>query len=1020
EDGRIIILNTGTFTLRTADAFDSGLYHCIGTNGHDADALTFRITVVDPYVEHSGVNGARLSAAVSSTLYLPCTSTAAPDAAISWVLPEHVVLHRSVRNKHIFDNGTLRIRGVTEQDGGYFRCVAANQYGVDFLVFQVLVQEDETTLKEKQAAVGGWEEDDGSGHAVPASAASLKHPLVTPASLTANRGSASLAPRNPVAQNARHRNGHGQAMYRHYRDKMSRRFRGHRRQFVSSARRVDPQRWAAFLEKTRRNSTLIEKQGEVATKPPVQEEVPGDEEETSGDLTSPEEEFMLPVIATVLAQSRVVGSARTVGPEVIASVTAARKYSLQDAEAVNALPSPFPQAGSSHSRRRQTYLNPTTTPSWESPDLSQISANGIKQPSGATTTSSFFPAMKRQEYSRESTTQHLKSMSVTPVTESTDTSKSVTSQNTVDKLHLFPESVEKISQIPAVTASEESPESKHMYFPRTREQVTPRPPLASTALTDQRIRITQDVRTQTPRTQRHYGKRRKISGRRRLVRPGRIPNLKEHRYNFGKPGSARESAAAAVQLNKNPSLPSLSNLSSAFHPFRPEAPLSSLSTTNMPLEYAAGTVQGTVIFREEENERGARPEAATAVVPLTTEGTRDTPWWKLESSAAPQPSAAHADTATHTACTAEELARTVSLKMSSTPESVLPSMKPGTSPTNFQRGEITWKHLTGNGAARELLRKVSEEQTGMFPPTKATTIILETTAAPATSTTSSLHITPIAAGGSLSSGLLSLKPPIRYGSGKPEEHLSTVEPHSSSNPATDATKEMDGVGLKPTVRPIIAPQIDTRSKTFTVGRYRGQKRKSPSKTSPSPNMTASHHSAVSPLANTATLILTSETRPSSPTPAEALSESTSTVSLTETPVPWTHNTPVAPLHIPIATTSVTGISTQSATAPPASWTAQSPTTLIQTTPWHSQPFSTTSTRPATASATSWSECAHQIRVTAAAGEKSHLKMEEKVTHGNHRAQPTLPAKAKPRTRAPAATTAIAPLSTRHPTTPPTP
>ncbi|NXO05170.1 IGS10 protein, partial [Rhinopomastus cyanomelas] len=1009
EDGRIIILNTGMFTLQTADTFDSGLYHCIGTNHHDADALTFRITVVDPYVERNSVNGAQLSAAVGSTLYLPCTSTAAPDATVSWVLPEHVVLHRSVRNKHIFDNGTLRIRGVTERDSGYFRCVTANRYGVDLLTFQVLVQEDETTLKEKHVAVGGWEEDDGSGHAVLSSVTTPKHPLVTAASLTANQGSAASAYRNQVAQSAPHWNAHRKVMYRRYRDKISRRLRGPRRQFVSSARRIDPQRWAAFLEKARRNSTPTEKQ-EVARKPPVQvpkfSEVPGDEEETSGDLRSPEEEFMIPVTATVPVQGKAVGSVRTAGPEVITSVNAAWKPSPQDTEAVTALPSPVPQAGSSHSRRPQTYLNPTITPSWKRSDLSQIPTNGIKQPTGATRTSTFFPAMQRSQYSRVSTNQHLKSVLVTP-----ETDKSVPSQNTADKLDVSAESLETLSQVPAMTASEASPGPGPVSFPGNWEHVTPKPPLPSTAFTHRDVQIGQDTATQTHQAQQQYGRHRKISGRRRLVRPGRIPGLEEHRYNFGRPGSVRGSAAVAadVQLGKKPSLPTLSNLSSAYHPFSPEAPLSSPSTMNIPQEHAAGTLQSTVVLGEEEHKPSARPEAARAVVPLVTEGTRDTLWLKLESSAAVQTSAAHTGTAARMPCTAAELAHSMSTERSSTLESDLHSTKPGTSPPSFQRGEIPWEHLVGH-AEREVPKKLSEQQRGVFPPAEAMTSTPETTAPSATSPMSPLHITPVTAGGSLGSDFLSLNPPIRYGSGKPEERLPTA--HSSSNPATGATEEMAGASLTPTVRPVIPPQTDTRSKTLRAGRKRGQRRKRPPKTSPSPSVTASHHRAASPSANAAMPALTTETRPSSLTPAEALSEATSTVLLTKTPVPQTRE---APPHTPTATTSVTGTNIQPATAPPASWIAQSPATLTQTTPRHSKPFRTTRTQPNRVSATS--ERAQQIRVTTAAGEKSHLKM-GRVTHGNSGVQPTMPASVEPRTGAPAATTAITPPSTQHPTTPP--
>ncbi|XP_076197642.1 immunoglobulin superfamily member 10 isoform X2 [Aptenodytes patagonicus] len=1050
EDGRIIVVKTGTFTLRTADTFDTGLYHCIGTNYNDADTLTFRITVVDPYVEHNSVNGAQLSTFVGSTLYLPCTSTAVPDAAISWVLPEHVILHHSARNKHIFDNGTLRIQGVTERDSGYFRCVAANQYGVDLLVFQVLVRKDETTLKKKHVAVGEWEEGNGSGNAMLASATRQKHPVATLATLTANRGSAASASRNRVAQSAHKRNSYGKMTSRHYRDKISRRFRGHRRQFVSSARRVDPQRWAAFLEKTKRNSTLIEKRGEVATKPPIQvrkfSKVPRDEEETSGDLISPEEEFMIPVTetATVSALERAMESVITAGPELTTSNTPARKTSLLVAEAVTPLPSPFSQSVSSDSRKPQTYLKPTITNSWERSDLSQISANGIKQSTvsnGASRTSTLFPAGQRLVYSGESNNQHLKSVSMTDVT---DTSKSVTSQNAEDKLHVFTESIDKIStktdhQISVVTVSEPSLEFGYVYFHSTQKPVTPKPPLDSIFITHQQIQIIQDVTTRTPQAQQQYGRRRKISGRRRIVRPGHIPSMKEHRYNFGRPGSVRGSTAvsADVQLNMKyvSNLPTLNNLSSSINPFSPEAPLSSPSTMNMPLEHPAGTHQNTAFLREEENKASARQKATTTVMPLFTKGTQDTPQWKLETSAPLQTntdrgqpfSIRRPTTAIHTAHITTEITHTISTKISSTLESVSPSIKPRTSAKNSQRGEITWERLFGNGAQKEvLLQKLPKQQTDMFLSTEVLTMLPRTTAALSMSKMSPLHFTPVSTGGNHSSGFLSLNKPIHYGNGNSEEHLPTAKLQSYSNPATSATKEMHVTSLKPTVIPIITPQTDnkiTKSKTFRVGRKRGQRRKRPPKISTSQSMTAGQSTAAIPSVNTATAVVTtvkSLTMPTSLTSAKPLCESVSAVLATEMPALWILNTPDTSRHVPAAATQtsatpVTRRNIQSATLPPKSRIAQSPTTPIQTTPLLSKPFSATSARPATVCATSGSEPAQQIKATTTAGEKSHPKMEERVIQENHVAQPTFPARTESSTRAPAASRDISPPSPQHPT-----
>ncbi|XP_069721280.1 immunoglobulin superfamily member 10 isoform X2 [Phaenicophaeus curvirostris] len=1037
EDGRIVVVKTGTLTLRTADVFDTGLYHCIGTNYNDADTVTFRITVVEPSVEDNSVNGAQLSTFVGSTLYLPCTSTAVPDAAISWVLPERVILHHSVRNKQIFDNGTLRIQGVTERDNGYFRCVAANLYGVDLLVFQLTVRKDETTRKEKQVAVGEWEEDHGSGDATLASAAAQKHPSATPAALTANQEPAASTSTNWTHK----RNSFRKMTYRRYRDKTSRQFRGPRRQFVSSARRVDPQRWAAFLEKTKRNPTLIEKQGGVATPPPIQvskfSEVPGGEEETSGDLMSPEEEFMMPVTETAAVFT--LGSTITTVPERTASDALVRKPSLLLAEAVTPLPSPFSQSVASDSRRPQTYVNPTITNSWERSDLSRISAEGIKTSTlsnGASRTSTLFPVGQNLVYSEESNNQHLKSVFTIPVTDITDTSKSATSQNTMGKLHAFTESVNEIStkaddQVSVGTVSDPSPESGHIYLHSTQKRVTPKPPLASTTITHQQMQNIQDVTTRTAQAQQQYGRQRKVSGRRRIVTPGRIPSIKEHRYNFGRPGSVRGSTAVAagVQLNvkSESNLPSLNNISSSINPFSPEAPLASPSTTDVPLEHPESTHQNTAFVREEKNKASARQKAATAPMPLITKGTQATPQGKSETntpfqitnSDRVQPFGMGKPTrAFHTADVMTETTHPISTKISSTLESISPSIKPRTS-AKSQRGNITREQLFGNTAQKEiLLQKQPKQQTDLFLSTEVSTMLPKTTAALSMSKTPLLRFTSIT-GGTHSSDFQSQNKPIHYGSTKPEEHLLTTKPHSYSNLVTGATKAMDVTSVKPMLTPIITPQSDTKitkSKIFRVGRKRGQRKRRPPKTSTLQSVTASHSTAAIPLENTATPAVTT---------VKSLMMPASTGSETEMPALWTLHTPEAPQHLLTAATPtfmapITQRNIQPAALPPNTRIASSPTTPGQTTPLLSMPSCTTSTRLAPVCATSGSEPAQQIKAASVAGEKPHLKTEERVTHEKHLAEPPFPARIESSTRAPAESTATSPRSTQHLTPLPAP
>ncbi|NWH78421.1 IGS10 protein, partial [Piaya cayana] len=1059
EDGRIIVVETGTLTLRTADVFDTGLYHCIGTNYNDADTVTFRITVVEPYVEDNNVNGAQLSTFVGSTLDLPCTSTAVPDAAISWVLPERVILHHSVRNKQIFDNGTLRIRGVTERDNGHFRCVAANLYGVDLLVFQVTVRKDETARKEKEGAVGEWEEGRGSGDATLASAAAQKHPSATPAALTANREPAASTSRNW----ARKRNSFRNLTYRRYRDKPSRRFRGHRRQFVSSARRVDPQRWAAFLEKTKRNSTLIKKQGGAATKPPIQipkfSEVPRGEEEASGDLMSPEEEFMMPVTETAAAFT--LGSTITTAPERAASDAPASKTSLLAAEAATPLPSPFSQSVSSDSRRPQTYVNATTTNPWERSDLSLVSAEGIENSSpsnGASRKSTLFPVGQNLLYSEQSNNQRLKSVSTIPVTDNRDTSESATSQTTMGKLRGLTESVNEIStkagdQVSAGTVSDPSPEFDHVYLHSTQKRVTPKPPLASTTTTHQQD--IQDVATRTAQAQQQYGRQRKVSGRRRIATPGRIPSIKEHRYNLGRPGSSRGSTdvAAGVQLNvkSESNSPSLNNISSSTNPFSPEAPLASPSTTDEPLEHPEGTHQNPVFLREEKNKASARQKAATAPI-LITKGTQATPQWKSETNAPlqitnsdrVQPFGMGKPTrAFHAADVMTETTHPIGTKISSTLESISPGIKPRTS-VKSQRGNNTREQPFGNTAQNKiLLQQQPKQPTDLFLPTEASTMPPKTTAELSMSKMPLLDFTPIPSG-TLSSDFQSLNKPKLYGNDNPEEHL-TTKPHSYSNLITRATKAMGVTSVKPTLTPIITPRSDTKitkSKIFRVGRKRGQRKRRPPKTSSLQSVTASHSTAAIriiespgwkrpigsssptiPAENTATPVAT--TVKSSTMPANPLSERATTGSVTEMPALWTLHTPEAPQHVLMAATPtfiapITQRNIQPDTLPPDTRIASSPITPGQTTPLLSMSSCSTSTQLATVRATSGSEPAQRIKAASVAGEKPHLKAQERVTHENHLAEPPFPARTDSSATAPAESTDASPYGAQHPTPLPAP
>ncbi|CAO2613059.1 Immunoglobulin superfamily member 10 [Lemmus lemmus] len=287
EDGRILIDKSGKLELQMADSFDSGLYHCVSTNYADADIRTYRITVVEPYVEHMHENGVQKAVGTGETLDLPCHSTGIPDASISWILPGNSVLSQSSRDRQILNNGTLRILQVTPRDQGYYRCVAANPSGVDFSTFQVSVK------TKGQRSAEHDREADGSGLGDPDPSVPPKQPPSLKLSTSALTAGAEAGKQVSGIQK---KDKYRELRHRRRGDSTLRRFREQRRQFPLSARRIDPQYWAALLEKAKKNS--VAKNQENATvklvplgAPPVV--LPAEEEHASRMISLDEESMVL-------------------------------------------------------------------------------------------------------------------------------------------------------------------------------------------------------------------------------------------------------------------------------------------------------------------------------------------------------------------------------------------------------------------------------------------------------------------------------------------------------------------------------------------------------------------------------------------------------------------------------------------------------------------------------------------------------------------------------------------------------
>ncbi|XP_019358574.1 PREDICTED: immunoglobulin superfamily member 10, partial [Gavialis gangeticus] len=1046
EDGRIVIAKTGKFTLRTADTFDTGLYHCIGTNYNDADVLTFRITVVDPYTELNNINGAQLSAFIGDTLYLPCQSSGVPDASIIWILPDHVALHQSARNKHVFHNGTLKIQRVTEKDSGHFRCVAANKYGVDFLIFNILIRRNENKSQKQNAAPEVEGDEDGSGHKVLDAVTTDKNVLAPVRTLVTNQVGTSSAPGNQPIQNA-NRNNYREITYRRNGDK-KRRLQGHRRQFTPSTRKIDPKHWAAFLERTKNYSTLTRKQEDATTKAPISvypsSKAPMYGEETSRGAVPPEEEFITLATKTPSIPIFIKASVDVVTsePETTSGSTNSKTTSVTVTGAVSPIISPWiTQTATPESKKMHT--NPkygvTKLKSLETSQLNQTPSTNMHSLTTSNLvsgTTQGFDNEHRFITSGESN-PYLKIRSTTSLADLTEVPNLVTSHSTAEKLSIFTESVNKTStksdhQISVVTVSESNNEFGHIYFHSTQKLIAPKLPLGSTIITHQQIQIIRDVTTHTPQLRRRYGRRRKISARRRIVRPDQIPSFRGHRYNFVKSESMRESTTMTPDIQLDASCQSCSPIltSSSSPSFTHHTNMPTPSRTDIPVlvseQLTTKSENIVVLIKGKKRPIEERENTTPTIMPFDIESMQDPSLKELEASAPlqtytnrmPSFSTRHSATAIPPLRIAVETSPTTGYKISSTAASI-----PHKNRTSSQilKGKITWQHLFGNThIEKELLKKPSQIQTSTVPSVTVTTMFPQTTEALSIYRVSPLPVTTILANRNQADDFLSLTKYRNDGRSASDKYIPTTSLTSaelaSYSSLTPDVNEGTATMPMPVFKSTTAAPTEikmTRTKT-RLGRRRGHRRKKPQKKiliSQIQNIFTGHSTSLA--MNTSLPFLTtakSLIKSTIPAPTTSLSKNTSVVSVTM-PQPQI-----------LSTIDITNVSSITTTQAPVrdtihentkavevaseTFITQMPTTTI---PAMSQfkPFNTPTILPTSSIVTSELIYFEQL--------KKQQHMGEKVIQQKHVAEAIFSNKAGLSTKTPVATIHAIYPSIQHPT-----
>lgn len=252
DDQRIIISSDGKLTVRGADTSDTGLYRCIGTNYLDADILVFRVTVLSPDVEENEVNGMQLSRALEENVFFDCSSSGSPEASVHWILPDHSVLDKSHGRKKVHDNGTLLVKGLTERDRGFYRCLVANHLGVDLLVSQLTLTEQESSAVQSFDHEGSGILANTESCLTETTATYTETPSLSPSDSTSQEPR-SVALNRPHSRFRSHARGSSRSRVGQRRRGP---FRHHStsRGFSKSSRRVNPQKFAEFLKRAQDGS----------------------------------------------------------------------------------------------------------------------------------------------------------------------------------------------------------------------------------------------------------------------------------------------------------------------------------------------------------------------------------------------------------------------------------------------------------------------------------------------------------------------------------------------------------------------------------------------------------------------------------------------------------------------------------------------------------------------------------------------------------------------------------------------
>lgn len=505
DDQRIIISSDGKLTVRGADTSDTGVYRCIATNYLDADILIFRVTVLSPDVEENEVNGVQLSRPLGENVFFDCSSSGSPEASVQWILPDHSVLDKSHGRKKVHENGTLLIEGLTARDRGFYRCLVSNRLGVDLLVSQLTLTEQKSNAVQNLDNEGSGMMANTESSLTETTAAYTETPSLSPSDSNSQES-------RTVALNIPHprlrSQGRGSS-----RGRVGQRRRGPFRHHSTarglskSSRRVDPQKFAEFMKRAQDGSRLRTIVNNEQTKPNTG--LSGDGESESGSAEEYNEDHLIvltPAIKSLATQSGYSGTEET-------NKLATESYILLDSTSVSpSLATDSTEGGKGAAFTPEIIishdnLSPVTAqvPVSDLSQETQLQVSGEQPAEPETSTWAALPSFTTDS-------------NVTPMGDSPGPVQHV--------VHTSKDSKSK-TIFTAITTTERLQDE--ITFHTTQTIKSPNLPAGSTIISQQHIHIIPH------KSGKRGGRRRTFQGRRRIIKPSRITDIKSFFNKLNQP-----------------------------------------------------------------------------------------------------------------------------------------------------------------------------------------------------------------------------------------------------------------------------------------------------------------------------------------------------------------------------------------------------------------------------------------------------------------------------------------------------